>query len=671
MEFKDFKIKVQEQFQKMVDNHSMLFLTNVNKDVLWETYLNGFPEGTNEIYKERREYDCSSCKQFIRPYGNIVAIKDNKLISIWDIEIDYPYQEVANKLSKLVKSRAIKDVFVSKLQKLGIDKNRQLLPDGNIITWQHFYFELPKAFVDKSSKSEESIMGSYRDAKNVFKRSLDEISLEAIQTTVELIGQKSIYRGEEHLPAIKKFLKYKKEYLKLKEKEKNNYCWNNFKEAASVSKIRNQAIGTLLVDISEGKELDIAVTAFEKIMAPANYKRPTALITKKMIEQAQEKIKELGFENSLGRRYAVSEDITVNNVLFANRDAKKAMNVFDEMINEVQVNPQKFNKIEEVSIEDFIKNILPNSTNVEVMLENKHSGNLFSLIAPQDKDAPNMLKWHNNFSWAYNGDVTDSIKESVKTRGGKVDGVLRFSISWEDNNDLDAHCIEPGGNLIYFSNMHNYKTSGELDVDIITPSDQNYKDIVENITWSDINKMEEGKYTFLVHNYTSRGGRKGFKAELEYDGQIYSYEYNKPLKQGEKVIVAEIEFSKTNGIKFIKSLESTTASKEIWGLHTNNFQTVSMILNSPNHWDEQGIGNKHYFFILENCKNSGQPRGFFNEFLNEDLREHRKVFEVLGSKMKVEESENQLSGLGFSSTQKNSLIVKVEGTFTRTIKINF
>ena len=96
-----------------------------------------------------------------------------------------------------------------------------------------------------------------------------------------------------------------------------------------------------------------------------------------------------------------------------------------------------------------------------------------------------------------------------------------------------------------------------------------------------------------------------------------------------------------------------------------------MIMKSPNHWDDKGVGNKHYFFMLEDCKNEGAARGFFNEFLKEEMNEHRKVFEVLGSKMKVERTDNQLSGVGFSSTQKNSIICKVSGSFARTVKVNF
>ena len=75
--------------------------------------------------------------------------------------------------------------------------------------------------------------------------------------------------------------------------------------------------------------------------------------------------------------------------------------------------------------------------------------------------------------------------------------------------------------------------------------------------------------------------------------------------------------------------------------------------------------------MLDSCNNDKVSRGFYNEFLRSDLREHRKVFEVLGSKLKTDKSDNQLSGLGFSSTKRDSVMCKVHGSFERVVKINF
>ena len=68
---------------------------------------------------------------------------------------------------------------------------------------------------------------------------------------------------------------------------------------------------------------------------------------------------------------------------------------------------------------------------------------------------------------------------------------------------------------------------------------------------------------------------------------------------------------------------------------------------------------------------SAQRCRSYNEFLDNSLNTHRKVFEVLAGKMKCPVSKEQLSGVGFSSTQRNELICKVAGSFTRTLKIKF
>lgn len=681
MNFEEMRDKLIHHFEEATKDATHLFEVNVDKDELWNLYLDSFPAGTNEIYRERRWHDCSCCRQFVKTIGNAVVIKDNKVTTIWDFKTnDTMYQPVLDVLSSYVKSHAVTDVYFNDFKKVGTPINYEDLGNGEVKEWNHFYLELPDKFVNRTNRSLGDVKGGYRDVRNVFKRSLDEISEESLNTVLELIYSNTLYKGEEWKSVLNEFLNYKKEYDRTPENERDNYAWEtSVKVGAVIGKIRNHSIGTLLVNISEGMDLDTAVRKYEQIVAPSNYKRPKAIFTKKMLEDAKKTIEELGYMESLGRRFATLDDITVNNILFSNKDSAKRINgaddIFGEMEREAVQNPKKFSKVEEVSIDKFISDILPTARELEVYFENRHTNNMVSLIAPKDKDSKTMFKWNNNFGWAYSGNMTDSMKERVKAAGGKVNGDLRFSIQWnedgKDNCDLDAHCKEANGYEIYFGSArkpHLSPTKGQLDVDIISP---NGKIAVENITWADRKTMHTGKYLFFVKQF-SGSARNGFRAEIEFDGQIYEFDYNKSMRHGEIVQVAEVTLHSDGTFTIKELLPSNVSSREVWNLNTNQFIPASVVMYSPNYWDEQdGIGHRHYFFMLKDCINNESPNGFYNEFLKQDLVQHKRVFEALGSKMRVEDVEDQLSGLGFSATKRDELIVKVKGNTERVLKIKF
>lgn len=685
MNFFNLKTSLSKHVSNMLKDIDYLHFVDGDKDHLWEIYLNSFPAGTNEIYRQRKEYDCSCCRHFIKQFGNVVSIKNGKMTSIWDFEVvnEPQYQVVINALSSLIKNAQVKDFFITSESKFGTDKNYEQLEGGNIKTWEHFYIELPNNLksIIQSKHDVASKTAELRDVRNVFKRSLDELSENSILTVLEMIAQNSLYRGEEWEKVLKAFLTYHKTYHKLKnQEEKELYCWEQSVIAGpAIGKIRNHSIGVLLTDITEGMDLNNAVSRYEKIVAPENYKRPKALYTQKMLDDAKNKVQELGLLDSLGRRFACLDDIKINNILFADKDVCSRLNgsdnVFDEMRQDLAINPKAFDKVEEITIEDFIKNVLPTTKSIEALVENRCQPNFVSLIAPKIKDSPTLFKWSNNFSWAYSGNIADSsMKERVKAAGGKVDGVLRFSIQWNENNDnpsdLDAHCVEPGGTHIYFSNKrYIHKSSGMLDVDIVCPGNNI---AVENIVYNCKENMPIGEYTFYVNCFTNKGGKSGFTAEIEFDGQIYSFAYNEPLRQSENIEVAKITYSKEKGFTIKELIPSQMSSRKVWKLNTNQFYPVTVFMYSPNYWDDQkGIGNKHYFFMLKDCINNESPNGFFNEYLKESLLEHKHVFEALGSKMRVEDIEDQLSGIGFSSTKRNYLVCKVVGHTTRTLKIMF
>lgn len=641
-----------------------LFYVNIDRDVIWSTYLDAFkPE-------DRQGNNCNCCKSFLRQWGGIVAIQNNKVISIWDdIECGEEYKNSVKAISKYIHSLPVTDVFFNEFPKCGTNKN---LDSKSNVTWEHFYVVLDKKFVKSNI---DTLKGELRANKDVLKRSLDELTEDAVESTLELIASNSLYKGKEFESMLTEFNKLQKEYRKVALKDKNNFAWVKSQQVSqAVSRIRNTAIGTLLIDLSNGMDLDEAVTKYEKVVAPSNYKRPTSLVTPRMVQDAKDKLTELGLLDSIERRYSNYSDLSPENLLFIDKSSE-LKDIFDEIAGEQLVNPKTLSKVEELTIEDFIKNVIPTSKSIELLLENNHLGNFVSLIAPVHPDVPLLFKWDNPLSWSYTGGITDSMKERVKQAGGNVDGVLRFSIQWNEDGkticDLDAHAIEPNHTYIYYSSSYrkdrgNGKTSmgGQLDVDMINPTNIG----IENIYWQDESKMQEGNYVFSIDPYS--GTNKGFKAQIEFNGQIYDFPYNRPFRNTIKV--ATVNYSKTKGFSITSHVKSTSniTSKQKWGISTNQFTKVKNIMLSPNYWNNS-IGNKHYMFILEGCISDETPRPFFNEFLKPELDTNRKVMEIMASKLKIQHTDNQLSGVGFSETQRNSIYVRVQGKIKRTIKVNF
>lgn len=687
MSFETFRRAVGKQIERL-QKHDM-YRVDVERDTVWEAYLAAFPDGTNPIYRERSVHDCSTCRGFIKNIGNAVAIIDGKMESVWDFEFDDDsegYATVRAALSALVHGAKITDKFLHFESRVGADKTFEdllataqrkgmgLAKDAPTTKeWTHFFANLKPQFVAQNADI-PALLAKPRDAHQVLGRGLRELTLTAFDEVLDLMADGSLYRGDEFKAAVVAFRKLKVQFDKIEgEREQDIFVWEQVPKIGSLALFRNSAIGTLLVDLSKGDDLETAAKAFESKVAPQNYKRTKALVTPKMIAAAKQEVEALGLTSALQRRYAVLSDITINDILFADRAAKKTItgDVFDDLAESVtKIDTKALERIEEVPIERFLSDVLPRAQSIEVLLENRHAGNLVSLIAPQDPTAGQLFKWDNNFSWAYNGNVTDAIKERVKAAGGAVDGDLCCRLAWDYSDDLDFHMIEPNGYRIFFSNRRRRSfNGGVLDLDA-NGADGIQSAPAENIVYADRNGMMEGEYRLVVNNYNRRSDGAGFEVEIEFDGQRHNFVYEKAMRRGEYVDVATVHYSKRDGFKVVGAFKSTQASRTMWGLQTQQWHRAKVVMLSPNYWeDAKAVGNKHYMFMLDGCVNDEPPRGFFNEFLRESLTPHRKVLDLLGGKLRVEDDPNQLSGLGFSSTQRNSVVLRVKGATTRTIRV--
>jgi hypothetical protein len=662
--FKDLKRQVRANFDKMCKDNQVLFYTQISKDQMWQKYLGGFSTPS-----EMQEHNCNNCKSFLRQYSGIVAIIDHKRVNIWD-NIDAPeeFKESVKAMNEYIHSLPITDIFLTDDKHCGTDENRNGI---DTITWGHFYIMSPSRFV--AGHTIDKVKGKFRTNRRLYERALREITLDSVDTVLELIAQGSLYRGNTYEHMLTPFREKWLEYASIADEDHQvNYTWKTVSGVHdAVVSIRNSSIGTLLVNLSEGMELDIAVSKFEKVVAPTNYKRPTALVTPRMIEDAKAKLTDLGLIDSLERRYANPTDLSAEDFLFVDRSSELS-DVFDDIAKDSKkrVNVKTLKRVEEITIEKFISEVLPTAKSVELLLQNQHLPKMVSLITGDNKDAQSLFQWDNLFSWSYTGGITDSIKERVKAAGGQITGELRISLSWFNFDDLDLHVVTPQGVEIYYSHKRDLKTGGTLDVDMNAGSG-NTRNAVENIIFPDKHRMSNGKYQVRVKNFSQRElVDSGFDIQIEHDGDITDVHYDKSPKNHDTEAVVDVIYGK-DGVTFSKDLDSKVSVKQKWGLETNSFVQVKHLLLSPNFWADNTSGNKHYMFMLENCLNDEVARPFFNEFLKSEFNENRKVFEIMGAKMKVAPSQDQLSGVGFSESIASEVILRVEGKFKRLLKIKF
>lgn len=317
LDFPAFAKLVVERFQDMTKS-PQVYVADVDGDTLFKTYLEAFPAGTNPIRKKATEHDCTCCKHFIRRIGNVVTIDEQGAWrTVWDTaaqKAPYPYDVIAQTLRSAVLAKSISDLFRvgAKEHSFGVAQTRSLdAESGKALTWDHFYSgPIPQHL---RVENPDQVRGDYRTTVQVFERGLRELTPEAVEMVLSLIEANNIYRGEEHKPALLAFQKAQRAYVDLAEQDerwRSAFVWTNAHGAAA--KLRNSVIGTLVQDLSEvphqqlaeflretarlrdegGAELpravEQAVASFETKVAPANYKRPSAVITPMMVKRAME-----------------------------------------------------------------------------------------------------------------------------------------------------------------------------------------------------------------------------------------------------------------------------------------------------------------------------------------------------------------------------------------------
>lgn len=618
---------------------------------LFEIYLNNIPEEYNPVFRVNRFFDGSADRHFINRIGNLAMITPNyRLVYLWDFESKTFFENSRKEMLKVLKKCRIKNAFLTSFDMVGSGPNKDSKDPR--ITWTHYKYKTPSEI--RCSKHDiGDKLGKLNTQYNVFKRTMGECRLEDLESVIELGKDNSIYRASEFLGSLEKWHELKTKYNK---KPSDEFLWYNVIKDGAYICYRNTVIGSLIDDLYNGVDLEKAVKSYESKVAPSNYKRPKALVTSKMVEDARAKLEEVGLLESIYRKAAKFTEIPTDKILFTSQESK-SLSVFDDLKQDAELTVKKkldLSKAKEVKFEDFIK-LLPKVSKIGLLPNPAVNSSKVVLTNSKNENIPTPFKWDNNFAWSYiESDTADSIVKRVKEAGGVVDGDIRFSLSWDNSDDLDLSFENNYYQKIYFGDKRTL--GGRLDVDA------NFSEIVENpvenIYWSDINHLKDGEYRVSVNNYMLRSERnQGFKLQMEVLGEITTYSY--PDNDLRSVTTMLKITKKGNNIDV--TYENPKLIKS--NVSGNKFIDIKNVIKSPNAWDGETIGNEHIIFLADDVEVKFSVRGFYNEQLNSKLEEHRKVTEILGSKLKIDpvefESTDTVKGYGISTTSNNVFYLRL------------
>jgi hypothetical protein len=704
--FKTYQQHFVAKFSEFVAGKQFLYKTNLFKDALVTTFLESFPGTAGDNYTGeggsglRQWMNCQCCKNFVGRYGDLIAIENGQKISIWDFLIegayDEAYQNMGQRLSDLVHSAEITDVFVLDDElnpELGTLSNTVLTEDKTgVVTYNHFYGRLSEQVLnaarkkarqsDASLRTAGGVRNYYRTAYECFVKGGLEINLQVAKDVLEFHKSGGFSELANFAAPTTAYIEALESYQQALNPE--IWLWDFVANNPGLARFPSTVTGQLLKDLTAANgDAGLEKKAFREFcsrVSPDSYQRKDiTLVTPAQVAQAEKTVKELGIEQSLYRKHVVAEDLRLSDLgewFWINSAIRKSgafdsIGVFDDLKKEVGSSVVDPNKVsgKEVGLADFLSNHL--GSEVEILFTGNLSNHLMSLIGPKYPEAPNIVNWSNSVTWQYAGGFTDSvIRQRVTEAGGKTDGYAVFSLGWGNlannskpsDDDLDLHMLLPGGYHVYHGTRAypHRETGAKLDVDMNAGGLRDSDKPVENIYLPEESRLLEGTYKLYVKNYSWKMGNTGFVIDVKIGDQTLQLVHDRPIQDSQIVDCLEFTYSRSNGIKIVKSLNNvglgfSTSSREIWGIQTNNWVPVKLITKSPNRWCGSEVGPEHVFFFLLGCKNKDTNLlGLTQEFLRQDLKtQHSRVFQLLMNRMLVEDAdaENQLSGLGFSTAQ--------------------
>lgn len=202
-----------------------LYVVNISGKDLWDLYLNSFKELKVFRDPESNEHNCTCCRHWFYRYAPIVAIKDNEIISLFDIEVDEEYAPSFEAVRNAIHNSTITNLFTEdstfctkdgEFYIFGTPKNIKIYSEEeankfgvvkpNIAyTFEHYFLRCPKKYINRQ-------INGKKDDFTVTKRALEEFPIDLYDLVIEFIDQNSIINSTQYVEMLRSMKKLKQEY---------------------------------------------------------------------------------------------------------------------------------------------------------------------------------------------------------------------------------------------------------------------------------------------------------------------------------------------------------------------------------------------------------------------------------------------------------------------------
>ena len=371
--------------------NNRLFFVDVNPNELYVMFNNFCTdEGINPIYKECNFHVCNSCKHFFNTFGKVVIVtksyvEDKPIFtktSVFHILAteDTIYKPVFEKLEKYLLERPIvKPAIFNPNTATSLQPySYETLDDGSRIKHNHFYiplFQLPGIYVSETANQDIAKINANVEAL----LKLDERYIEPIEIVLEIIENTGLYRANEHRQELLDYLDFiKNTPTIIIEDYYNCVFYNSFNipnifintdlckelcddshnyKSVSFPTLINTALGQLIKNLQKGMDIEEAVGKYLNMVDAQNYQRPKKIITSSMVNQAEKRLTQLGYLDSIPRRYATIDDLPIQEVDYINKNNthQKEESIFDELKKNAVEKPMNFDYVENEGY-SFFKN---------------------------------------------------------------------------------------------------------------------------------------------------------------------------------------------------------------------------------------------------------------------------------------------------------------------------